>query len=130
MPEHRILTDEQLAELEALRVADALTLLRLVPAGQFQQGCVISDGDVLKDRVRALRHLPHALAELRAVRATLDRVRTLHSMDGHGPYWAGTEPMDGDAWCEAGCHLDDDGRCPTLAALDDEAIALKEGGDG
>jgi hypothetical protein len=55
--------------------------------------------------------------------AALDRVRALHTIDGHGPGWAGSDPVDAHAWCE-GCEaggLDDDGQCPTLAVLDGQA---------
>lgn len=76
-----------------------------------------------------LRDVPKALLDLtdRAVRAEIERdelkaaigrVRELHTLDGHGPIAAGGDTIDGDAWCEAGCHLDDDSRCPTLLALE------------
>lgn len=69
------------------------------------------------------------IAELEAERdelkAAVERVRELHTIDGHGPIHAGGETFDGDAWCE-GCEaggLDDDGRCPTLTALEGQVPA-------
>jgi hypothetical protein len=59
-------------------------------------------------------------AERDELKAAVERVRALHTIDGHGPGWAGSDPVDAHAWCE-GCEaggLDDDGQCPTLAALE------------
>lgn len=76
------------------------------------------------ERDQLQRHLDVALQDLSVAVRQLARIRDLHTLNGHGPGWAGTEPIDADAWCEGCVGLDDDGRCPTTAILDDPAGQL------
>jgi hypothetical protein len=71
-----------------------------------------------------LKDVPAIVRERDALKAAVDRVRALHTLDGHGPVYAESGPVDVDVWCDgcqAGASLNDDGRCPTLAALEGEA---------